>query len=110
MVENAEALRVAQQADKKSDTALAAANASVSALSGHEQLCGERYANINRQLGEVKTAQTDAVKGHNLSIEKIYLSINSLNATVNKAAGIDIALRYVCIIIGAIGAVYGILK
>ena len=79
-------------------------------ISAHEQLCSERYANINRQLGEVKASQDKSATDTRHSIDKIYAALDGLKATAYKASGIDIALRYACIFIGAAGAIYGMIK
>lgn len=96
-----DAMQIALEAKHTADLAL-------QNQAAHERLCAERYSNINRQLSDVALTQKDAARDFNTSISKIYGVLDSLRATANKAGGIDIALRYLCLLIGAAGVIYGI--
>lgn len=76
----------------------------------HEQICGERYGTIKDDLKEVKQAQSFANADHKSSIEKVYLVLDTLRTTAGKAAGLDLAFRYFCLLVGMGGVIWGVLK
>jgi hypothetical protein len=80
------------------------------AVDYHEKTCAERYLNINGKLSELHSGLRNAVTRHETSIEKIYIVLDQLRATAHKAGGLDIAFRYLCLVIGAVGVVWGIMK
>lgn len=89
-----------EQTDSKAELAM-------HTITSYEKICTERYENINKQLEGVRMAQSKAADAEKLSIEKIYLSLDELKKTAYGARGIDIALRYMCLLLGAAGVIYG---
>ena len=117
VMENHEVMRLAQVAFQTATDANHKAAMAEKSVTAHEEICAERYANINDKLKDVKQAQHTAaskIEGvaleNRTSIGKLYTAIDALKATANKAAGIDIALRYACLLLGAAGVVWGFLK
>lgn len=103
MVDAMEAYRAAEKADHRAEQAQMSIDA-------HEKICAERYSNIATQLKDVKEAQGKAADAHKASQDKIYTAIDELRKTAYKAGGIDLAVRYGCLFIGAIGVIYGIMR
>ena len=92
----------------------------------HEKVCAERYSSIDRQLGEVKSAQGKANEEQKASNKIIYETMHRLEVAMtaqttaqNTAASTatsttDHIVRWGCglggLIVGVIGLAYAFLK
>lgn len=100
--------RLAQDAhDIAKDAAHTAEIAKMSGVS-HEAICAERYGVINKTLEEVKRAQSLAASDSKATNDKFTASLADLKSKADKAAGIDIAIRYAVLLLGAAGVIWGI--
>ena len=101
--EVAEAKRMAAAAHDMALTADRKADMAVAGQSAHEQLCAERYQNINASLSESKT-----------TTQEIWKEIKEMRAALNSGAGqargAETLFRIGCMLIGAAGVIYGLLK
>lgn len=102
-MENREVERLAQAAKTIAERA-------EQSISSHERICTERYGRINQQLGEAKTALRGVVMDQRSHFTRLYEAIDGLKSTANKAAGIDIAIRYGVLLLGAVGIVFGFFR
>lgn len=105
-----EVARLAQLAHTKAMEADMKAESARMSLSAHEKLTAERYENLNLRITDMNTQISNAGAKHEATIEKIYLALDKLKEAVSKAAGADVAIKYVFAMIGAAGALYGFLK
>lgn len=105
-----EVSRLAQSAhDLAADAKHDAEKASMQGTA-HEQICAERYLRINDQLSDVKKAQSLAAADQKTHNTNFYDSLSVLQSKMDRAGGIDLAFRYVCLLVGLIGGMFGIYK
>lgn len=76
----------------------------------HEQICAERYLRINDQLSDVKKAQSLAAADQKSHNHNLYTALSDLKSKMDKAGGIDLAFRYICLAVGLVGGLFGIYK
>ena len=101
--EVAEVKRMASAAHALADVADRKADMAVAGQSAHEQLCAERYQNINASLAESKATN-----------QEIWKEIKEMRAALlagsGQAKGAETLFRMICMLLGAAGVIYGLVK
>lgn len=99
--------RLAQTACDNAVEAKHLAEVAKMAGTSHEQICAERYAIINKTLDDVKQAQSLAAADQKNKNKEIFDALASIKTQLDRASGIDMTIRYIILLLGAAGIIYG---